>query len=129
MIQSGAWSTRSLNRAPSWLSIIWIRRLRRGVELGEPAVPVVVERGAGRVDRGSLGRSRVAPLGTGRPNSAAGLIRLGMDILGEGSAGLAGSATLAAAQQLEASLDMDIAGIELGSALIRIQGIIDLIVA
>jgi hypothetical protein len=50
-----------------------------------------------------------------------------MDILRQRSAGLARS--LAAAQQLEASLDMNIGRIELSSALICIQGIIDLVVA
>ena len=119
-----------MNGPPGWLSIIRIWRLRRRVELCESAVPVVVERGAGRIHGGSWGGEQSLPhWGPGGPTAPLGLIRLGMDILGEGSAGLAGSATLAAAQQLEASLDMDIAGIELGSALIRIQGIVDLIVA
>jgi hypothetical protein len=52
-----------------------------------------------------------------------------MDILRQGSAGLSRGAALAAAQQLEARLDMDVSGVELRRALVRIQGIVDLIVA
>lgn len=73
--------------------------------------------------------SRVAPLGPWRADSTASLIRLGMDVLGEGSAGLARCAALAAAQQLEAGLDMDIARVELRSALVCVQGVVDLVVA
>jgi hypothetical protein len=51
-----------------------------------------------------------------------------MDILRKGGAGLPRSTTLPVAQQLESSLDVDVAWVKLRRALIRIQRIIDLIV-
>jgi hypothetical protein len=128
VIQSGTGSAwRSLNGASGRLPIIRVGRLRRGIELSESATPAV-DGGARRRSRESWW-SRVAPLGAWRADSTASLIRLGMDVLGEGSAGLARCAALAAAQQLEAGLDMDIARVELRSALVCVQGVVDLVVA
>ena len=126
MIQPGAGSAwRSLDRTAGRLTIVWVRGLRRGIEFCESAAPSI-DRG---IAWGALGGRgcRISPLRTGRTNGSAGLVRLGMDILRQGSGGLC-RATLAAAQQLEASLDMDVGWVELCCALICIQGIVDLII-
>ena len=73
---------------------------------------------------------RRSPLWTWRPRDVGSLVLLGVDILRHGSRVLRRHARpLVVPQQLQPGLDVLIARVEVGCALVRIQGVVGLIVA
>lgn len=110
-------------------SLIWVWRLGGRVDVGEPAGPIVSRssRGRGWTTRRRLLR-RTAPLRANWSRRSGGLIGLRMYISRLGSRWRAPIATTRA-EKLQSSLDVRISGVKLGSSLIGIQGIGDLVVA
>jgi hypothetical protein len=103
--------------------------MRRWIDLGQAATPAIC--GWSRWwSRGWRLGGRVSPLRSWRTNCPSCLVRLRMDVLRKWSTGLhRESVGLAAAEELKASFDVHVLGIELGGSLVGIQGIVDLVVA
>jgi hypothetical protein len=116
-------------------SVIWVERLRRSwgvLELCDPVASPVVASGK-RWWRWPSRRAVVrlcSPWLTWRTTKCARLIRLGVDVLRQRCAGLVreaiGGLTL---KQRQACFDVDVCGIEISSASVRIERVAGLIVA
>ncbi len=108
-------------------ALIRVRWLRRRVHVGQPTGPVLASalRSRRRTASRSLG-SRASPLGTGRALRTSGLVSLRVDISRLRSGGR--STAVARAEQLKTRLDVRVAGIKLGSPLVGIESIRDLVV-
>lgn len=107
--------------------LVRVGGLRRGVDVGEAASPVLsgsLGRRRGARSRGLL--SRASPL---RSDRTRGLISLRVHIGGLGSGRWGTSISATRTEELKASLDVWVAGVEFGSTLVSIQRICDLVVA
>lgn len=111
--------------------LVRVRWLRRRVDLGEPIGGPVSWSWAGwwsgwcwrRCLRGG------SPLRPWWTHGAGGLVCIGVHILRNRRRGVHRGHALSASEKLQACLDVDIAGIQLVRALVRIERIADLIVA
>lgn len=111
--------------------LVRVRWLRRRVDLGEPVGGPVSWPRAGwwscwcwrRCLRGG------SPLRPWWTHGAGGLVRIGVHVLRNRRGGVHGRHALTTSEKLQACLDVDVAGIQLVRALVRIERIADLIVA
>lgn len=137
LILLGRWLTLG-----TWASLTTVRlattfikgvgRLRRRIDVGQPAGPVLTSRPTlRRVLRTirTVGRcllSRTSP--ARRPNGPCGLVRLRMNIGGLRGGWWRSTIAGARAQKLKASLDVRVAGIKFRGSLVGVQCIRDLVV-
>lgn len=110
-------------------AFVRVRGLRRRVDVGEPASPILTSacRGRRRASRGGLLR-RSSPLRSNRAGGTSGLIRLGMHVRRLGRWGRA-TVAAAGAQELKAGLNVRVPLVKLRRPLICVEGIGDLVVA
>lgn len=117
------------------LASVRVSRLRRRVDLRNPAVPGI-RAGAlcGAVEHRlrllrwlrRWCRPRSRPLG---PRRASSLVRLGVDVSRHRRLRWRGAVRLSAPEQLQPRLDVGVSRIKLSSTLVRIKGIRDLVIA
>lgn len=104
-----------------------VRGLRRRVDIGQSAGPVLARSSALRsVRRAGRLLNSAAP---GRAGGPVGLVSLGMDVGRLRGAGRRSAVASTGSQQLKPGLDVRVSGVELGGALVRIEGVGDLVVA
>lgn len=123
-------SRAAAERLSAATALIGVGRLRRRVDIGKATSPAVTStlRSRRRTAWGWLSRG-ASPLRSSRPSRSSSLVGLRMNICWLRSRRRGSAVGLARAQELQTSLDVRVAGVKLGSTLVSVQGIRDLVIA